>query len=265
MLKPIRIDDTDLVVSRLSFGTGSLHHLPRRSERRSLLAAALDAGVTHFDTSPLYGFGLAEEDLGAVLGHRAGEITIASKFGLYPPLGSRPSATSVWHRKLGGRALPELTRPVVDWSLERAEASLASSLRRCRRDAIDLLMLHEPDARAIDSDALLAWLEARKKAGQIRHFGIAGETETMRAWASAQVPLARVVQTRDTLSGRDADFLLEAGRPLQFTYGYSSALAPEQRSGALYGEMLARNVTGSIIVSTRRQERIQDIATALAS
>jgi len=51
---------TGLSVSRLSFGTATLHHHPTTAKRQAFLAAALDHGFTHFDTSPYYGFGMSE-------------------------------------------------------------------------------------------------------------------------------------------------------------------------------------------------------------
>ena len=45
------IDQTDLQVSQIALGTGSLHHLSSSAARQALLLAAFDAGITHFDTS----------------------------------------------------------------------------------------------------------------------------------------------------------------------------------------------------------------------
>ena len=46
----------------------------------AVVRAALDAGITHFDTAEMYGGGKSEEALGAVLGSRRDEVVIASKF-----------------------------------------------------------------------------------------------------------------------------------------------------------------------------------------
>ena len=52
------------------------------AEAEKLLLAALDAGVTHFDTAALYGFGLSETLVGKYLSPRRSEFTLASKCGM---------------------------------------------------------------------------------------------------------------------------------------------------------------------------------------
>ena len=61
------LQGTSLLTSRLGMGTAALHHLSTERARQSLLAAALYAGITHFDTAPMYGEGLAERSLGQFL------------------------------------------------------------------------------------------------------------------------------------------------------------------------------------------------------
>jgi aryl-alcohol dehydrogenase-like predicted oxidoreductase len=61
--------------------------------RLRLLEAAFDQGITHFDTAPLYGAGLAEEVLGRFCKGRRHNVTITTKFGLLPrtiPVPLRP-------------------------------------------------------------------------------------------------------------------------------------------------------------------------------
>jgi aryl-alcohol dehydrogenase-like predicted oxidoreductase len=63
LLPPVRLAKTEIVTSRLGFGTARLHYLAPR-ERQALLAAAAELGVVHFDTAPAYGDGIAETELG---------------------------------------------------------------------------------------------------------------------------------------------------------------------------------------------------------
>ena len=86
-MRRVTLQGTDINVSRLSFGTASLHHLPTSRRRQDLLAAAFDHGFTHFDAAPYYGFGIAERELGQFLKARRGRVTITTKVGLYPPGG----------------------------------------------------------------------------------------------------------------------------------------------------------------------------------
>ncbi|MBC8027722.1 MAG: aldo/keto reductase, partial [Steroidobacteraceae bacterium] len=76
----IPLPGTPVKLSRLAFGTASLHHLASTRRRADLLRTAFDHGITHFDTSPYYGDGIGERAL-AALG-AAG--TVATKVGLYP-------------------------------------------------------------------------------------------------------------------------------------------------------------------------------------
>jgi aryl-alcohol dehydrogenase-like predicted oxidoreductase len=258
-MRQIVLPGTALTVSRLSFGTASLHHIGSARDRCNLIAAAVEAGFTHFDTAPYYGFGMAEEALGRSLAGRAG-VTVATKIGLYPPRGARPHLASVWLRKLAGRIVPSLSHPRADWSIAAAAASVEASLRRLRRERLDLLLLHEPSADLIDSGAYTEWLQRERDRGTIDAYGLAGPVQRVAPWADQA--LGAVLQVRDSLHAREADALLERGRPLQFTYGYLSRRAADARlpaAEALRGA-LHRNTTGSILVSTRSRHHLEDLA-----
>ena len=79
----IILPGTGLQVSRLGFGTASLHHTLRSADRQKLLKSALEAGFTHFDTARMYGEGMAERELGKLLSaEMRQQVTIATKFGI---------------------------------------------------------------------------------------------------------------------------------------------------------------------------------------
>lgn len=130
---------------------------------------AAAAGFTHFDTAPLYGFGGGERALGAAFAS-ASDITIATKVGLYPPGGAGQGRSATLLRKAGGKLWPSLSRAIVDHSVERARASLESSLNRLQRDYVDLLLIHEPDAALLESEEWLRWLEDEEY--RFRYLGI---------------------------------------------------------------------------------------------
>lgn len=255
-MKTIAIPEANLVVSRLSFGTASLHHLPFSSGRRALLAAAWDAGFTHFDTSPYYGFGIAEHELGRFLKAARREATVATKVGLYAPGGRTSGTLAAWGRKAVGKAFPSISRAVVDWSVARATASLHESLNVLGRDHVDIVFLHEPAPGLLDADEFLRWCTKQKEAGKIKHWGLAGEWPRFSTWT--RHPLAEIVQTRDL----DAAALRAAGREPQFTYGALSS-APRGASVAeALRAALARNPRGSLVVSTRKIGRLKALAEA---
>lgn len=260
-MQSITLDRTDLRISRLSFGTGSLHHCYRRRDRVDLLHAALDVGITHFDTSPLYGFGLAEVDLGTAFSKQRARVTLATKVGLYPPYGP-PRAWNVWLRKGLGKLLPHLNAPRVSWDVNQAEASLTRSLRRCKTEYFDLLLLHEPSWLATQTEELQEWVEHEQQRGRIRNWGLGGVQSAVESWVRQQHPLADVVQTRDSLELREADFMSAANRPLQLTYGYLGSNQSQRPVAEIMAESLSRNQSGSIIVSTRRLSRIMELVEA---
>lgn len=259
-MQTISLPGTSLTVSRLAFGTASLHHLFRSAQRQALLTEALNCGFTHFDTSPLYGFGLAEQSLGQLPIADLQRITIASKVGLYGPPGATANIADILLRKVAGKALPALNKANVDWNLARARDSLDNSLRRLRRGWLDILFLHEPVAALITSDEWLKWLHSLVQEGKIRQFGIAGEAPLIKTMLDTYPALAGIVQVRDSLDQHQADILLPHARPMQFTYGY---LATAQGGSAdTLRQALQRNRSGAILVSTRRLERVAELARA---
>ena len=86
--------------------------------------AAVDLGITLFDTADVYGRGMSEEYLGQALGSRRSKVLIATKFG--GAMGSGPSPEG------GG------TRDAIMYAVEE-------SLRRLKTDVIDLYQYQRPD------------------------------------------------------------------------------------------------------------------------
>ena len=105
---------------------------------RSVVHAALDAGITHFDTADVYGDGKSEEMLGRALGDRRGEAVIATKFG----------------NKTGGKP-------------ENVARSAEASLKRLGTDVIDLYYYHKPDGETPIADTLGA-MQRLVEAGKVR-------------------------------------------------------------------------------------------------
>lgn len=262
-MKYLEIDGTGIRVSRLAFGTASLHRVFSAASRQRLLHEAVLVGITHFDTSPFYGEGLAERDLAKLLRGRRSEITVATKVGLYPNSTASASTTSVWARKVAGKVVPSISRPVIDWTVERAKLSLRESLARLRCDYVDFLFLHEPDRQAVDADEFMRWIEAEHASGTVRCWGLAGEASLVAPWLRLKHPLARVIQTRDSIERQEADFIGAVGRRPQFTYGYLSSGREDlqwKEPSTVMRAALARNERGAVIVSTRRGERISQLA-----
>jgi D-threo-aldose 1-dehydrogenase len=261
-MRKIMLGEMSLNLSRFGFGTSRLFNVATPRLRQRLLATAYEHGITHFDTAPLYGFGVAERELKTVLAAHP-DATVATKVGLYPAGGADQHAFSVIFRKVAGKLVPAFSKAIVDWSIDRARKSLDGSLRRLGRERIDLYFLHEPEAHLLATDEWHAWLDSERD--RVKAFGIACEAAKLPAFFVGEHPLARIVQCSDSISGAEADVLIRAGRPLQITYGYITAAKrdPKPDIEAALIAALRRNWQGCILVSTSKEERIRCFAKLL--
>lgn len=241
-----------VTVSRLTYCTDLLFRAGSAKVRWAVLKAAAEAGITHFDTAPSYGFGVAENDLAALLRAHPG-FTVASKIGLHSPGGDDQGSRSVLLRKVAGKVFRSLSASQRDFRITNAQQSLEGSLRRLGRDHIELYLLHEPELHELDQEVWLEWLLRQQQAGLIGQFGISLSPDRLMAFLAAGSPLAAVVQTEDSLSGQEADVLLQHGRMLEFTQGY---VAAERSAGRQTPEpeiirlALSRNRSGSVLVNS---------------
>lgn len=153
-------------------GIGCNNFGTRIDERRAaeVVNAALDAGITHFDTAESYGGGQSETLLGKALGSRRDQVVVATKFAPRP---------------VEDRYRPGALRRRV---LEGCE----SSLGRLGTDRIDLYYQHRPDPVAPVEEALEA-LGELVTAGKVVHaacsnFSAAQIDEAARVSAAAGLP-----------------------------------------------------------------------------
>ncbi|HLI74258.1 MAG TPA: aldo/keto reductase [Acidimicrobiales bacterium] len=140
----------------------------------AVVHAALDAGVTFFDTADVYGGTKSEEFLGSALARRRDEAVVATKFGM--PLDAE---------RRGAR--PEYVR-----------RALEDSLRRLQTDHVDLYQLHAPDPDTPVADTLAA-LDECVRAGTVREIGCSNFTAAQLAEADAAVAVgaARFVSVQN--------------------------------------------------------------------
>lgn len=249
-----------LAISELAFGTAGLHRVLKIAGRKLLLSGAIDSGFSHFDTSPYYGFGIAEETLGALSLLQRQQITVATKVGLYPPKGARAATVNVSMRKLTGKIIPKLVRPWSDWSVSAANVSLEMSLRRLKRERVEILFLHEPEAMQIDSDAWLRWLEAMKVAGKVGTYGVAGERSRLESFLSLNNDMSCAIQTRCLAPGIPGTLLAGVNRAVQFTYGHLSSdpqVVESRRIDSILRQALQADREAVVLVSTTRRTRLR--------
>jgi len=109
-------------------------------EAHRVVEAAWQSGIRFFDTAPLYGHGLAEQRLGAVLRDKSrNEFVLATKVGRLLRAGAPADTTQSY------RGVPSVN-PVFDFSYDGVMRSVEESLTRLGMDRIDILHIHDPDA-----------------------------------------------------------------------------------------------------------------------
>ena len=147
-----RLGESGLVVSVVGLGTNNLGMKLDDEQSREVVHAALDEGITLFDTSDSYG--ASEQRLGALLEGRRDDVVLATKFG-----------SDVRNR--GGDN-------GEDWdargSRRYIRRAVESSLRRLRTDWIDLYQLHRPDPSTPIEETLSA-LSDLVREGKVRYLG----------------------------------------------------------------------------------------------
>ncbi len=187
---------------------------PEQGER--VLLAALDAGVTLFDTATLYGFGANETLVGRVMKPHRSRFTLASKCGMQ---GVDVNGDGKLVRVIDGR--PETLRQTCE-----------DSLRRLQTDVIDLYYLHRWDKRVPIEDSVGA-LADLVRAGKIRSIGLSEVSAATLRRAAAVHPIA-AVQTEYSLWTRNPEIaVLDACRELGTAF---VAFSPVAR-GFLCGPM----------------------------
>jgi aryl-alcohol dehydrogenase-like predicted oxidoreductase len=174
-----------LEVSLVGLGCNNFGRRIDAEETERVVHAALDAGITLFDTADVYGDGRSEELLGAALGQRRDEAVIATKFGM-----------ELDEERRGAR--PDYVRTACD-----------ASLRRLGVDHLDRYQLHRPDPDVPIAETLGA-LGALIEAGKVRAIGHSNlspdEVDAAEAAAcSAAVPRFECAQDRWNLLERELE------------------------------------------------------------
>jgi aryl-alcohol dehydrogenase-like predicted oxidoreductase len=179
-----------LQVSVVGVGCNNFGARLDQSATTDVVNAALDAGVTLFDTADIYGATQSEVMLGVALGKRRDDVIIATKFGM----------------------------PIDDTHFGASPAYVRSacedSLRRLGTDHIDLYQLHYPDDTVPIADTLGA-LRELVEAGKVREIGCSnlGVEQLRDAKAAAEDgPVFVSVQNQYSLLEREPerDGVLEA-------------------------------------------------------
>jgi 1-deoxyxylulose-5-phosphate synthase len=154
------LSDTDLKVSRLSFGTMTFGSQADEATSISMVDRCFDAGINFIDTANMYNKGLGEEIVGKALKGRRHQVILASK--VRHKMGDAPDD--------------------VGLSQAALRKALEASLRRLQTDYLDLYYLHQPDYAVPIEETLMA-LDEAVRAGKVRHPAISNYA----AWQVCEV------------------------------------------------------------------------------
>ena len=147
-MKLRRLGVSGLKVSEVGLGCNNFGMRIDEKATDTVVGAAIDAGITLFDTADIYGGTKSEEFLGKALGKRRGDIVLATKFGMKIGDDER--------RKGGSRR----------WIMRAVE----DSLTRLKTDWIDLYQMHSPDPDTPIDETLRA-LDDLVTQGKVRYLG----------------------------------------------------------------------------------------------
>jgi aryl-alcohol dehydrogenase-like predicted oxidoreductase len=146
-----QLGKSGLMVSTVGVGCNAFGTRIDEAGTRSVVDAAIDCGLTLFDTADTYGQGASEELLGRALGTRRPDVIVATKFGSDMRGANGPAWEARGSRRYVRRAVE-------------------ASLRRLRTDWIDLYQIHKPDPYTPVAETLTA-LDELVKEGKVRYIG----------------------------------------------------------------------------------------------
>ena len=141
------LGDSGLEVSIVGLGCNNFGRRVDLDGTRAVVDAALQAGVTFFDTADIYGGGQSEAMLGQVLEGRRDEVVLATKFGMDMQDGKGPRGSREYIRQ-----------------------AVQASLRRLRTDVIDYYWYHQPDGETPIAETLET-LDELVRDGTVRAIG----------------------------------------------------------------------------------------------
>jgi aryl-alcohol dehydrogenase-like predicted oxidoreductase len=185
-----------LQVSVVGLGCNNFGRRVDEEGTRRVVDAALDAGVTFFDTADIYGGTRSETFLGRILEGRRDRVVLATKFGMTVSPDKRGAAPAYVH------------------------SAVRDSLERLRTDHIDLYQLHEPDPDVPIADTLGALGELVRD-GLVREIGCSNFSAAQLTEAAEVGGTARFVSVQNELSllePKDLDDGLAAAEKLGLAY-----------------------------------------------
>jgi 1-deoxyxylulose-5-phosphate synthase len=210
-MRYVRLGRSGLLVSRLVLGAASFGDTVSAQTSREVVAAALDAGVSTFDTGDVYAAGRSEEILGAALAGVRDRVVLCTKVGLRVGDMDKDHALAAAAGPVDhARRWAEGIAP-TDSGLSRKHimSAVEDSLRRLGTDYLDLYQVHRFDP-GVPIEETLSALDDLIRAGKVRYLGCSGFAawQLVRAlWVSDQERLAAFasMQVRYNVADRVAE------------------------------------------------------------
>ncbi|HEX5413370.1 MAG TPA: aldo/keto reductase [Terriglobia bacterium] len=154
------LPNTDLKVSRVSFGTMTFGSQADEEVARRMIDLCLDAGINFIDTANIYNKGLSETIVGKLLKGRRDKVVLATK--VRGKMGDAPDESG-------------LSRAAI-------QKAIHASLQRLQTDYVDLYYLHQPDYD-VPIEETLATMDDLIKAGKVRYAAVSNYA----AWQVAEI------------------------------------------------------------------------------
>jgi aryl-alcohol dehydrogenase-like predicted oxidoreductase len=176
----MRLGGSDLDVSRVGLGCNNFGRRLDRRSTRAVIGAALEVGVTFFDTADIYGGGESERFIGDALEGRRDHVVLATKFGQDDGV------------------------PGPGGSREHLRLAIDASLERLRTSSVDLYYYHRPDGVTPVAETLGAMQELVDE-GKVRWLGLSNvDAPLLRDAVETGIPVV-AVQNYYNLLRRDDD------------------------------------------------------------
>ena len=184
-----RLGNTGLIVSEIGMGTWELGGREwgdiGETDAVDLLRYAFESGVTYYDTADQYGGGRAEQLLGEAFSALGDRVVIATKLGY--ELDSDGWISHGWER------------PSFNVSPDYIRSAVEGSLKRLKREVIDIYQFHGPPP-ASEWDDAFGTMEALKAEGKIRFYGLCLGSEADALKAMTETGTSSLLLTYNILS-----------------------------------------------------------------
>jgi len=266
--------------SRLGFGCVALTAFPTVRAACRVLDCAFEAGVTHFDTAPIYGQGYSELVLGKFLAKHRGQITITTKFGMaprQPPF--FPPAIALWMSALRKKSPTVQSQPseedsaqtdafVCHRKITRAQvlAQFEASRRALNTDTINIYLLHEGLPATLEPAAMDALRELKSK-GLVQKLGLAANGRYYLNLQAAEIAEWDILQYESGPAWPEHDRLLQLFPDK--THIFHSCLHAISKMDAtsavieILTDRLAANPSGKVLFSSKNIDHIRQTLAAL--